>query len=71
MWQQLDELTGLLNQKSYLNQTASLSQDGTLVVFDIDDFKHINDNLHKDMKINSLQRFHHPECPPRHNSTQD
>ena len=19
----------------------------------------------KDMKINSLQRFHHPECPPR------
>ena len=28
-------------------------------------FKHINDNLHKDMKINSLQRFHHPECPPR------
>ena len=44
MWQQLDELTGLLNQKSYLNQTASLSQDGTLVVFDIDDFKHINDN---------------------------
>ena len=45
MWQQLDELTGLLNQKSYLNQTASLSQDGTLVVFDIDDFKHINDGL--------------------------
>ena len=44
MWQQLDELTGLLNQKSYLNQTASLAQDGTLVVFDIDDFKHINDH---------------------------
>lgn len=44
MWQQLDKLTGLLNQKSYLNKTASLSQNGTLVVFDIDDFKHINDN---------------------------
>ncbi|MDY3248721.1 MAG: GGDEF domain-containing protein [Candidatus Choladocola sp.] len=44
MWQQLDELTGLLNQKSYLNQTALLSQNGTLVVFDVDDFKQINDN---------------------------
>ena len=22
-------------------------------------------DFHKDMKINSLQRFHHPECPPR------
>ena len=44
MWQQLDNLTGLLNQKSYLNITASLSRDGTLVVFDVDDFKAINDN---------------------------
>ena len=44
MWQQLDELTGLLNQKSYLNQTAHLTQNGTLVVFDVDDFKYINDN---------------------------
>lgn len=43
MWQQLDQLTGLLNQKCYLNQTASLSQNGTLVVFDVDDFKQIND----------------------------
>ena len=30
-------------------------------------FKHINDNLHKDMKINSLQLFYHPKCPPRPN----
>lgn len=44
MWQQLDKLTGLLNQKSYLNKTASLSENGTLVVFDVDDFKRINDN---------------------------
>lgn len=44
MWQQLDELTGLLNQKSYLNKTSTLSQSGTLVVFDVDDFKQINDN---------------------------
>ena len=44
MWQQLDELTGLLNPKSYLNKTSSLSRDMTLIVFDIDDFKQINDN---------------------------
>lgn len=43
MWQQLDELTGLLNQNSYRNQTALLTQKGTLVVFDVDDFKNIND----------------------------
>ena len=44
MWQQLDKLTGLLNQKSYLNKTAALSEDGTLIVFDVDDFKQINDS---------------------------
>lgn len=44
MWQQLDELTGLLNQNSYLNKTDALSQNGTLIVFDVDDFKQINDN---------------------------
>ena len=44
MWQQLDELTGLLNQNSYLNKTLSLSQNVTLIVFDIDDFKQVNDN---------------------------
>ena len=44
MWQQLDELTGLLNQNSYLNKTATLSTDVTLIVFDVDDFKQINDN---------------------------
>ena len=43
MWQQLDGLTGLLNQKSYLNATASRSGSGTLVVIDIDNFKQIND----------------------------
>ena len=44
MWQQLDELTGLLNQNSYLNKTDALSQSGTLVVFDVDDFKQVNDH---------------------------
>ena len=43
MWQQLDGLTGLLNQKSFLNIPASLSGSGTLIVFDIDNFKQIND----------------------------
>lgn len=44
MWQQLDGLTGLLSQNSYLNITTPLLRNGTLVVFDIDDFKQINDN---------------------------
>ena len=44
MWQQLDGLTGLLNQKSYLNFTASISKSGTLIVLDVDDFKLVNDN---------------------------
>ncbi|MDO4517470.1 MAG: GGDEF domain-containing protein [Bacillota bacterium] len=44
MWQQLDGLTGLLNQSSYLNKTVSLAKNTTLIVFDVDDFKQINDN---------------------------
>lgn len=43
VWQQLDNLTGLFNQNSYLNRTASLSQGGTLLIFDVDDFKQVND----------------------------
>ena len=43
MWQQLDGLTGLLNQGSYLNATLSMKQNAMLIVFDIDDFKQIND----------------------------
>lgn len=43
VWQQLDNLTGLFNQKSYLNTTASLRGKGILVVFDVDDFKKVND----------------------------
>lgn len=44
MWQQLDGLTGLLNQNSYLSKTISLNRDMILIVFDIDDFKNINDS---------------------------
>lgn len=44
MWNQLDALTGLLNQNSYLNRTAEMRRHGgVLVVFDVDDFKQIND----------------------------
>ena len=44
MWNQLDALTGLLNQNSYLNRTAEMRRNGgVLVVFDVDSFKQIND----------------------------
>lgn len=44
MWNQLDALTGLLNQNSYLNCTAEMCRSGeVLVVFDVDDFKQVND----------------------------
>ena len=44
MWNQLDALTGLLNQNSYLNQTREAKYNsGVLVVFDVDDFKQVND----------------------------
>ena len=46
MWNQLDALTGLLNQNSYLNRTAEMRRrGGVLVVFDVDDFKQINDRF--------------------------
>ena len=44
MWTQLDGLTGLLNQNSYLNRTNRMHDcSGILVVFDVDDFKQVND----------------------------
>ena len=44
MWSQLDALTGLLNQNSYLNRIdKARCNGGALVVFDVDDFKQIND----------------------------
>ena len=44
MWNQLDALTGLLNQNSYLKQTGGVRcKGGVMVVFDVDDFKQIND----------------------------
>ncbi len=45
MWNQLDALTGLLNQSSYLHRTAEMTRwGGKLIVFDVDNFKHINDH---------------------------
>lgn len=43
MWQQLDGLTGLLNQSSYLNRTRSLNSDYIFITFDLDNFKLVND----------------------------
>ena len=41
---ELHVLTGLLNQNSYLNQTQKIKYNsGVLVVFDVDDFKQVND----------------------------
>lgn len=45
MWQQVDGLTGLLSQKSYLNRTATMDQTALLIVFDVDDFKSVNDEF--------------------------
>ena len=44
MWNQLDGLTGLLNQNSFLNRSEEMNYtNGMLIVFDVDDFKHVND----------------------------
>ena len=44
MWNQLDGLTGLLSQKSYINRTMNLrAEDKMMIVLDVDDFKQIND----------------------------
>ncbi|NLC43395.1 MAG: diguanylate cyclase [Clostridiales bacterium] len=44
MWQQVDGLTGLLSQKSYFNRVNTLNKESVLLVFDVDEFKSINDN---------------------------
>lgn len=45
MWNQLDGLTGLLNQSSYLNRTEEMRYSGgVLIVFDVNDFKMVNDD---------------------------
>ncbi len=44
MWNQLDGLTGLLNQNSFLNRSEEMNYtNGMLIVFDVDDLKHVND----------------------------
>lgn len=44
MWHQLDGLTGLLSQDSYLNSTSEIYKgEGVLIVFDVDSFKLVND----------------------------
>ena len=44
MWHQLDGLTGLLSQNSYLNCTLeTIKKHCLLIVFDVDNFKQVND----------------------------
>ena len=70
MWNQLDALTGLLNQNSYLNRTAEMRRrGGVLVVFDVDDFKQINDrygHLQGDVLSGRDRPLHQKSlCPQR------
>ena len=50
-------------------------KDGGLAAFEDQQkkhfFKHINDNLCKDMQINRLQGFHPTKCPPRRHEQKD
>ena len=40
MWNQLDGLTGLLNQNSFLNRSEEMNYtNGMLIVYDVDDLK--------------------------------
>lgn len=43
LMQYVDGLTQLLNQRSFLADTANLRKSGIIIMFDIDDFKSIND----------------------------
>lgn len=42
--QHIDGLTQLLNQRSFFSYTTNLSMAATILVFDVDNFKSINDN---------------------------
>ena len=43
LWQQIDGLTGLLNQQSYLYASENNKNNGVMIFMDIDKFKQIND----------------------------
>lgn len=43
LWHQIDGLTKLLSQESFISITKKIKSDGILVIFDIDKFKLIND----------------------------
>ena len=72
----LNVVFSVADKDSYGADTKAVKQgwsvnDEILIVFEseMNDWLNpsVNDNtnLHKDMKINSLQGFYHPKCPPR------
>lgn len=55
--EQMDSLTQLLDRKSYDIRTASLREKTMLVLFDIDNFKKVNDTLGHEAGDELLKRF--------------
>lgn len=43
LWHQVDGLTSLLNQRTYLIRVKEVRKDSVLIIFDVDDFKEVND----------------------------
>ena len=43
LWQKVDGLTSLLNHQSYLNRIDTINRDAMFLIFDIDNFKEVND----------------------------
>ena len=44
-WQQIDVLTGMLSQSSFIRKTEQIKSEVTIILFDVDDFKQINDDF--------------------------
>ena len=44
-WEQIDILTGLLSQSSFIRQTEKIKGELSVIIFDVDDFKQVNDDF--------------------------
>ena len=51
----VDGLTQLLNQRSFLNYTSNLKCISTIIIFDIDDFKALNDKYAELAKLYNMK----------------